>query len=82
MDSTKYVLDHFDDFFVVFFEKNNKANKLVILKDKFTIDAKEGDLLEVKINEEKSGYDFKILNEVTDDARQRVLELIDEMNRK
>ena len=82
MDSTKYVLDHFDDFFVVFFEKNNKANKLVILKDKFTIDAKEGDLLEVKINKEKSGYDFKILDEVTDDARQRVLELIDEMNRK
>ena len=82
MDSTKYVLDHFDDFFVVFFEKNNKANKLVILKDKLTIDAKEGDLLEVKINEEKSGYDFKILNEVTDDARERVLQLINEMNRK
>jgi hypothetical protein len=82
VDSTKYVLDHFDDFFVVFFEKNNKANKLVILKDKLTIDAKEGDLLEVKINEEKSGYDFKILNEVTDDARERVLQLINEMNRK
>ncbi|PZX06936.1 hypothetical protein C7437_10137 [Psychrobacillus insolitus] len=82
MDSTKYVLDHFDDFFVVFFEKNNKANKLVILKDKFTIDAKEGDLLEVNINKEKSGYDFKILNEVTDDARERVLQLINEMNRK
>ena len=55
MDSTKYVLDHFDDFFVVFFEKNNKANKLVILKDKFTIDAKEGDLLEVNINKRKVG---------------------------
>ena len=82
MDSTKYVLDHFDDFFVVFFEKNNKANKLVILKDKFTIDAKEGDLLEVNINKEKSGYDFKILNEVTDDARERVLQLINEMYRK
>lgn len=82
MESTKYVLDHFDDFFVVFFEKNNKANKLVILKDKFTIDAKEGDLLEVNINKEKSGYDFKILNEVTDDARERVLQLINEMNRK
>ncbi|WP_166462460.1 DUF3006 family protein [Psychrobacillus vulpis] len=82
MNSTKYVLDRFDDFFVVLFEKDNKANKLVILKDKFTIDAKEGDLLEVQVNQNKSGYDFKLLKDETDVTRQRLLDLIESMNKE
>lgn len=82
VDSNKYVLDHFDDFFVVLFEKNNKVNKLVILKEKFTIDAKEGDLLEIQINEGKSGYDFKIIQDEVDETKQRVLDLIEGLKRK
>ncbi|TQR18421.1 DUF3006 domain-containing protein [Psychrobacillus vulpis] len=82
VNSTKYVLDRFDDFFVVLFEKDNKANKLVILKDKFTIDAKEGDLLEVQVNQNKSGYDFKLLKDETDVTRQRLLDLIESMNKE
>lgn len=81
MSTKKYLLHHFDDFFVVLFEKNNKANKLVILKDKFTVNAKEGDLLEVEINQDKSGYNFKILEEEADDTKQRLLNLIENMNK-
>ena len=79
--SNKYVLNHFDDFFVVLFGKDNKADKLVILKDKFTIDAKEGDLLEISINEDKSGYNFKILEEETNETKQRLLDLIKNMEK-
>lgn len=79
MCSNKYIVDRFDDFFVVLLEKNNKANKLVILKEKFTIDAKEGDLLEVHVKKDKSGYDFKALQEETDDTKQRLLDLIEGM---
>ncbi|ALC84695.1 hypothetical protein AM499_01870 [Bacillus sp. FJAT-22090] len=79
MCANKYVVDRFDDFFVVLFEKDNKANKLVILKDKFTINAKVGDLLEIHFNKEKSGYDFIALKEETDDAKQRLLDLIEGM---
>lgn len=81
MATTKYILDRFDDFFVILFEKNNKSNKLVILKDKFTIDAKEGDLIEVHINEDKSGYKFKILKEETNETKQRLLDLIESMRK-
>lgn len=81
MSTKKYLLHHFDDFFVVLFEKENKANKLVILKDKFTVNAKEGDLLEVEINQDKSGYNFKILEEEADDTKQRLLNLIENMNK-
>lgn len=81
VESNKYVLDHFDDFFVILFGKNNKANKLVILKEKFTIDAKEGDLLEIYINKDKSGYDFKILKEEADETKQRLLDLIANMEK-
>ena len=82
MSSKKYIVNHFDDFFVVLLEKDNKANKLVILKEKFTINAKEGDLLEVQINKEKSGYDFKLLEDDTNDAKQRLLDLIAGMNKQ
>jgi len=81
LSTKKYLLHHFDDFFVVLFEKENKANKLVILKDKFTVNAKEGDLLEVEINQDKSGYNFKILEEEADDTKQRLLNLIENMNK-
>ncbi|GGA37115.1 MULTISPECIES: DUF3006 family protein [Psychrobacillus] len=81
MATKKYILDRFDDFFVILFEKNNKANKLVILKDKFTIDAKIGDLIEVHMNEDKSGYDFKILKEEANETRQRLLDLIQGMKK-
>ena len=81
MSTKKYLLHHFDDFFVVLFEKENKANKLVILKDKFTVNAKEGDLLEVEINQDKSGYNFKILEEEADNTKQRLLNLIENMNK-
>ena len=82
MSSNKYIVNHFDDFFVVLLEKDNKTNKLVILKEKFTINAKEGDLLEVQINKEKSGYDFKLLEDETNDAKQRLLDLIAGMNKQ
>ncbi|MFJ7827084.1 hypothetical protein [Psychrobacillus sp. NPDC096623] len=81
MSAKKYVLSHFDDFFVVLFEKDNKANKLVILKDKFTVHAKEGDLLEVEINPDKSGYNFKMLEEEGDSTKQRLLDLIENMKK-
>lgn len=79
MCSNKYVVDRFDDFFVVLFEKDNRTNKLVILKNKFTINAKVGDLLEVHVKEDKSGYTFKALQEETDVAKQRLLDLIEGM---
>jgi hypothetical protein len=79
MCSNKYVVDRFDDFFVVLLEKDNKTNKLVILKNKFTINAKVGDLLEVHVNEDKSGYTFTALKEETDVAKQRLLDLIEGM---
>lgn len=82
MSSKKYIVNHFDDFFVVLLEKDNKTNKLVILKEKFTINAKEGDLLEVQINKEKTGYDFKLLEDETNDAKQRLLDLIAGMNKQ
>lgn len=81
MSAKKYVLSHFDDFFVVLFEKDNKANKLVILKDKFTVQAKEGDLLEVEIKSDKSGYNFKMLEEEEDSTKQRLLDLIENMKK-
>ncbi|WP_391116450.1 DUF3006 family protein [Psychrobacillus sp. L3] len=79
MGSNRYIVDRFDDFFVVLLEKDNKANKLVILKNKFTINAKIGDLLEIHINKDKSGYDFKALKEETDVTKQRLLDLIEGM---
>ena len=79
MEPKKYVLDHFDDFFVILFSKNDKSDKLVILKEKFTIDAKEGDQLEISINDEKSGYNFKLLKEEKDEKRKRLLDLIENM---
>ncbi|MFF2755355.1 DUF3006 domain-containing protein [Psychrobacillus sp. NPDC058041] len=79
MGSNRYVVDRFDDFFVVLLEKDNKTNKLVILKNKFTINAKVGDLLEVQVNEDKSGYTFTALKEETDVAKQRLLDLIEGM---
>ncbi|MFJ8063376.1 DUF3006 family protein [Psychrobacillus sp. NPDC096426] len=82
MATKKYILDRFDDFFVVLFEKNNKVNKLVILKDKFTIDAKIGDLIEVHMKEDKSGYDFTILKEETNQTKQRLLDLIEGMKKE
>ena len=81
MEAKKYILNHFDDFFVILFGKNDKSDKLVILKEKFTIDAKEGDLLEISINEEKTGYEFKIIHEEADDKRQRLLDLIENMEK-
>ncbi len=81
MESKKYVLDHFDDFFVILYGKNNKSDKLVILKEKFTIEAKEGDLLEISINEDKSGYNFKLVKEETDEAKRRLLNLIENMEK-
>ena len=80
MEPKKYVLDHFDDFFVILFSKNDKSDKLVILKEKFTIDAKEGDQLEISINDEKSGYNFKLLKEEKDEKRKRLLDLIENMD--
>ena len=62
-------------FLLFYFEKDNKANKLVILKDKFTVNAKEGDLLEVEINQDKSGYNFKMLEEETDNTRKKIIRL-------
>lgn len=81
METKKYILDHFDDFFVILFGKNDKSDKLVILKEKFTIEAKEGDLLEISINESKTGYNFKVIHEEADDKRQRLLDLIENMDR-
>ncbi|WP_144510910.1 DUF3006 family protein [Bacillus sp. FJAT-22090] len=81
MATNKYVLDRFDDFFVILFEKNNKTKKLVILKDKFTVEAKIGDLIEIHINEDKSGYDFTILKEETNNTKQRLLDLIEGMKK-
>ena len=82
MESKKYVLDHFDDFFVILFGKNDKSDKLVIMKEKFTIDAKEGDQLEISINEEKSGYNFKLIKEEADEKRKRLLDLIENLEIK
>lgn len=81
MNSNKYIVDRFDDFFVVLLEKGNKANKLVILKDKFTINAKEGDLLEVHIKKDKLGYEFKALKEEIGGSKKRLLDLIEGMKR-
>jgi len=82
VESKKYVLDHFDDFFVILFGKNDKSDKLVIMKEKFTIDAKEGDQLEISINEEKSGYNFKLIKEEADEKRKRLLDLIENLEIK
>jgi len=52
------------------------------LKEKFTIEAKIGDLVEVHMNEDKSGYDFKILKEETNETKQRLLDLIEGMKKE
>jgi len=80
MDRVKYTLDRIDDGQYVFLQHTNEEKQLLIPENEVTSGIAEGDI--VLISKENSNYKFELLNEETDDMKNKVSSLLEKLKNK
>ena len=75
MTKVKYTLDRIEDGKYVFLEYPNEENQLLIPKNEVQAEVTEGDI--VLISNEDSVYAIAILDEETEDMRDKVSSLLE-----
>lgn len=58
---------------------SNEENQLLIPLDDITITISEGDIVLVDKKDEGTGYDLKVLTEETNEAKEKVVSLIEKL---
>lgn len=72
-----YTLDRYDDFFGVFLLREDESEQLLIPKNLIDTPIKEGDIVEIQKMEDN--YDIVPLKEKTEQAKDRVSSLLDQL---
>ena len=80
MTKVKYTLDRIEDGQYVFLEYPDEENQLLIPKNEVPTEVTEGDI--VLISKVDSVYEFEVLDEETEDMRDKVSNLLEKLKNK
>lgn len=78
----KYTLDRFEKEIAVLLFRDDETNEVLISQKSLPSDADEGDILYIEFNEDDSVQHVKLLEEATEDARQKAEDLLNKLKKK
>ncbi len=78
----KYTLDRFEKEMAVLLFRDDETREVLLTKESLPSNATEGDILFIEFNEDNSVQQIKLLEEKTEDARQKVEDLLNKLKRK